>query len=1127
MASFIARRRAGRGVLVWAIGLAATSVAGGGAAIAAASKPVLSPALSADRKTLTVTIGTCSASFVAEDWSASGSVYTARGAVTLKAGKLSFPIPTPPSVPFKVDANGFKFSTKGSLPLPEDPFVSGLATALGSLAGETSFGVDWGVEVRKKVPSLFLKDDRSYLYFTTDQGFDLDLARTDASQKSTKKSETRDGKARSVSITPSFAIDPCDPAIFMGGLSVTVGAVTASVDGLGFSLGNNIQFSTSHDLWKGDVDGKGAPIRKPYALAPTAYLTGAVDVGLGRFASVGVDGTVALRVAPGGATPAWKQLVKIPKGEFPQGEFALAIEGEKRLSLSAGPASISIPMEGGAGAFEITRSGAKLDAMLLLEAERGPSLSVTDMLDSFGVSIPGFDNIGAGAKVSVSVFAKGGGIDPAASLTSSSLKLASASFGVMLSGDLWVADKKVDSNVRFTYDAPSGDFGKGKVRACLQLPTMAAACSDVCAKTSDCGAGLICNWGVCSKAMPDGAPCYSKDQCSSNKCLLVCGGDPDKIAEKVKEVDDFFQDLGDGLKSGIGSVGTVITHTGHSWGTCRDEAESLGRQLVDKVVDNSRGKFDSLLSKMATATKDLPPSLRLHATRSALKRFLEKLDDKRGDAISDGKDRLKTWRATWTDLLDGGDRLPGAKAKVADGGNDRFDGVLAGYRTRWMKRFPSARFGGELRLSFKATAKGICENDKTGAASPCAAATADALVLEPYESGHFIRSKRTGKYLGGDDTISFGWDRRLFFFEALPAGGYALHTFGGPGHHVGFSGSSLKVLDGEGLDAASRVDVTDVRGAGAEGFVVTVAANETGDLDWAPGKGFGVEPRKFGSGKEEAPTYVFEALDDGSGAVMIRSKRDGRYLFVRPDGAIETAKSKELRGRRARFQLEKDPTGAFRIWSVASGEVLAVTASWKLEARAPSPLWEPTAERRELFVLTRPGTKPTWQPYPAAATLDGKTVYIRSVDGCASGADRCGRHLSWFGEDENVKLTTLYDYANLVPWRLERVAPAVAGRPASFRVRSRWGCEKGDKRCDLPLSSASASDGARVRLRPSTQVDVTWELTEVAGKPGVFQLRHVRGASTQGYGLYLALQSDDDAKLSGTSQLLWRLDFVP
>lgn len=902
---------------------------------------------------LTLTVGTCKLELYTPDtkWTKEGTKYknTAKAATLRLPGKTDgMPLLSP--VAFVVDNTKFSLSLKDTVPLPKSELFTVLSPALGMIP-DVSMGIDTGANIEAKAPDLMLQDDKTYLYFLSNLGLSIDLNKKDANSPNTSK-----GSAPSIGLQPIFALDPCDPAIFLGGASVTVDLVTVTLSAIGFSLKGAIDFVTGSKFWRG-VNTSGSPVYEPFTMQANAYLKGGVSVGLGKYAALSFNGLVGLAITS--TKDVVTQAIRlVQKGEIPTGNFKLAIEGEKSITLLD---KLEIPFEGGGGALDVTRNGTETTVKMMVMGTKGPKLSLDDLIGGFGVKIPGVESLEAGSDVQIHTYVNAKFTGDFANPT---FKDDSTEFGVLLKGDLYAAGQKLAGSVQLKYKKSTNKFS-----ACMQIPFVdELQCGNVCIKDSDCSGTKACVFGVCAAKLPDGAPCYSNTQCTSGKCMIACGATTETYVAAASEVKGSFDQLGKDIEVVLVQIGQDLDQAAKamaSWTThqighaaedsnkCAREAEDLGRLAASSLLSHAVDELPQVLATAAARASRIPASQRMAVTRGTITTFIDTYAGKLDSATSSARTEVQNWRLLTKDQ----DAL---KARVTDAARAKFAELKPLAWEAWHRRFNAAHFGGEIQLKRKADGQ------------------AQTFIATPTHDGaYYLTDKANGEFFPGKDSpLVFEWD---------PAGkGYLLRPLRGDPSKQ-FNGTTKTAGLTSARDASSRFEVKALALTGE--FELHLP---TGKHQWSTREDVGFEVTSVGvdAPGNDGPRVKFKILPqaiDGSqaidGTVMIQSTESGRYVSVRADGVLETVK--DGAGPRARFQLEPMPNGAYRIWSHAVGTVVYVDGRQRLATRGYSPR---TNMDGDGFFLARAGVAPALAAFTHAPLKNTKSNLCAGASGGAGGS---------------------------------------------------------------------------------------------------------------------------------------------
>lgn len=111
------------------------------------------------------------------------------------------------------------------------------------------------------------------------------------------------------------------------------------------------------------------------------------------------------------------------------------------------------------------------------------------------------------------------------------------------------------------------------------------------------------------------------------------------------------------------------------------------------------------------------------------------------------------------------------------------------------------------------------------------------------------------------------------------------------------------------------------------------------------------------------------------------------------------------------------------------------------------------------------GTQVMWEMLPANEA--GNQFFLRNKWGCDNGDGRCDDWLTYAGSSTDVTLDA--SDAEMVPWAFE----PVSGKADTYYIRTRWGCEAGDSRCNYYLTFS----GTDIVIHATDKVE--WKLPKV------------------------------------------------
>lgn len=258
----------------------------------------------------------------------------------------------------------------------------------------------------------------------------------------------------SVGIEPAFALDPCDPALFLAGVSLTHHAFTVELNGMGFSHGGHLHHLARRELWTGRNRADGSADFEPVSLDGHYSVNGGVSIGLGDFLSVRGRSATTLNLDPNrdGPWPLAEGLVLLHSGRPPSSlpDVAFLSEGPLALKLPG----VTLPF---ANATLSVDARDPAHTRLRFGGELGPRASLASLFP--GTPPPGLAWIQARAVQQV----HGDAIFDARSPSPR------GTYRLKLRGELNVGGLRVDGDLDLSYR-------DGAVDVCIRLPKLGPLC---------------------------------------------------------------------------------------------------------------------------------------------------------------------------------------------------------------------------------------------------------------------------------------------------------------------------------------------------------------------------------------------------------------------------------------------------------------------------------------------------------------------------------------------------------------------------------------------------------------------------------------------------------------------------
>lgn len=540
------------------------------------------PSLLAE-KSINVKLGSCSAKLSANShWqkNADGSYSNQQKLAYLIPRGTSIRIPILSLKPLRVRPNALSFPIDARmLPLPKTGMLKDLGANV-QFSSPVSAGIDTGRNIKRKAPNLYLNSRKSYLYFVSEIPFSIDLNKKNKRRNQRIQHKRNKKSKKSLGMQPAFALDVCDPAVFLGGANVTIKVFTVSVNGMGFSYNGNTFFRSNSLVWGGATKRNGQPVLKPYRMRGHMYLDASLSIGLGKF--LALTGTVkrVINLDPK-RNGLWgiKEIMtffrtkKLPR-TLP--DFAFVQEGEMGIGLPL------ININFGKAVAGINATNPR-KIKLQFGGQLGPEFSLKKLFK--GKLPPGADLIQL--KTTPQIFGNAT-FDPFADPRR-------GTYALKVRGKFIVATVNFKGDIDITYR-------RGKIFICAKLPKLKRLCGKQLGNLAEKAVKVV------SAAVVDNA-------LKSKKFF-------------TKSSQSFGKTFDESMKS-FGRFVADAAHNFHKPRQCKGEAAAIG-QRVGKRLSSKANKYAKIFfANIRPKLKGATPIQRSRAVNSNWKKYLAQIESRR------------------------------------------------------------------------------------------------------------------------------------------------------------------------------------------------------------------------------------------------------------------------------------------------------------------------------------------------------------------------------------------------------------------------------------------------------------------------------------------------------------------